>query len=123
MPESAGFAEIIASTATRQEIVKPTSVAGLDLITSGKADLDVDQLASGHAFNDLMEQAGKDYDMVIVAAPPVLESADVLTLAPAATLVMLVARARQTNAEQIVESVLRLSQVGRFPGGVVLNAV
>ncbi len=121
--KSAGFAEIIAGKFSRKEVVKQTAVPGLDLITAGHTDLDVDKLASSHAFVDLMEQAGKEYDLVIVAAPPVLESADVLTMAPAASLVMLVARARKTDAEQIFESAIRLSQVGRFPGGVVLNAV
>lgn len=121
--KSEGFAEIIAGTATRKAVVKQTQVPGLDLITAGSAELDVDQLASSHAYQELMEQAGKEYDLVIVAAPPVLESANVLTMAPAATLIMLVARARKTDSEQIVESALRLSQVGRFPHGVVLNAV
>ncbi|MDO9278974.1 MAG: GNVR domain-containing protein [Polaromonas sp.] len=120
--KSAGFAEIIAGTVTRKQVVKQTDVPGLDLITAGTADLDVDKLASSHAFQDLMEQAVKDYDLVIVAAPPVLESADVLTMAPAANLVVLVARASKTDADQIVESALLLSQVGCFPSGVVLNA-
>jgi len=121
--KSVGFAEIIAGTYTRKQVVKQTEVPGLDLVTAGTSELDVDKLASSHVFQDLMEQAGKDYDLVIVAAPPVLESADVLTMAPAATLVVLVARARKTDADQIVESALLLSQVGCFPGGVVLNAV
>ena len=103
-------------------MVKQTDVPGLDLITAGNSDLDVDKLASSHAFQDLMEQADKDYDLVMMAAPPVLESADVLAMAPAAKLVVLVARAHKTAADQIVESALLLSQVGCFPSGVVLNA-
>ncbi|MES2979586.1 MAG: GNVR domain-containing protein [Pseudomonadota bacterium] len=121
--KSVGFSEVIAGKVSRKDAVKRTEVPGLDLITAGTLDLDADKLASSQVFLDLLEQAGKEYDLVVVAAPPVLESADVLTMAPAATLVILVARARKTHVDQIIESALRLSQVGRSPGGVVLNAV
>jgi Mrp family chromosome partitioning ATPase len=60
--------------------------------------------------------------MVILTAPPVLQSGEALMIASAATSVMLVARARTTHVEALAESAVRLSKVGRFPAGVLLNA-
>jgi len=123
MAGAPGLAELIAGHCARKEAVKPTGVPGLDLITAGKAPLDIDTMVSSRAFLELLEIASKEYDLVIITAPPVLETGDALTISPISTTVMLVARARKTLGDDITESALRLSQVGRLPGGVVLNAV
>jgi tyrosine-protein kinase Etk/Wzc len=118
-----GLTELIGGSCTRKEAIRPTRVAGLDLVAAGTAPLDFGELTSSRAFTELLEHASLDYDMVILAAPPVLRSSETLSLALVAAVVVLVARARKTAVDDIALSARRLTQAGQLLSGVVLNGV
>jgi tyrosine-protein kinase Etk/Wzc len=118
-----GLTELVNGSCTRKEVIRTTNVAGLHLVAAGAAPPDFAELTTSRAFTELLEQASKDYDMVLLAAPPVLSSSETLSLAPTASVVVLVARARKTAVDDIAQSARRLTQAGQLPSGVVLNGI
>jgi tyrosine-protein kinase Etk/Wzc len=123
MDNTPGLTELFSGACTRKEAIRNTGVARLDLVTAGSVPPDSEELTGSRAFTELLEQASKDYDLVLVAAPPVLRSSDTLSLAATASLVVVVARARKTAVDEIAECARRLTQAGQVPSGVVLNGV
>ncbi|HTH77994.1 MAG TPA: GNVR domain-containing protein [Ramlibacter sp.] len=118
-----GLAELVGGSCTRKEAVWHSGIPRLDLVPAGSAPLDFGELSESRAFVELLEHATRDYDMVVLAAPPVLRSSETLSLALTAAMIVLVARARKTAVEDIAESARRLTQAGQSLSGVVLNGV
>jgi capsular exopolysaccharide synthesis family protein len=75
-----GLSELLAGRATVEQVIQPTPIAGLALITAGQCDASVFKaLAQGPAkevFRDLKAR----FDMVVLDSPPVLPVADSLML-------------------------------------------
>ena len=117
-----GLGELIAGTCTRQQVTRATGICRLDFIPPGSAPLSPGVLAVSPTFFSFLDQVSKEYDTVLIAAPPVLSSAETLSIAGTAT-VLLVTRAHETLVDQISESARRLAQAGQFASGVVLNGV
>lgn len=118
-----GLGEFIAGTCTRQQVTKATGICRLDFIPAGSAPLSPGDLAVSPVFFDFLDQASKEYDTVLLTAPPVLCSAETLSMASAAATVLLVTRARKTTVDEISQSARRLAQAGQLASGVVLNGV
>jgi tyrosine-protein kinase Etk/Wzc len=118
-----GLAELVSGTCTRKEAIRPTEIPRLDILPAGSPRMDFDDLATSRAFLDTLDQASKEYDIVLLMAPPVLRSAETLSMASIAAMIVLIARAEKTSVDEIRESARRLSQAGQFPSGVVLNGV
>jgi tyrosine-protein kinase Etk/Wzc len=118
-----GLAELVVGTYMRKEVIQATKVARVDLIPSGTASGSLEEFAASRAFQEMLEFASLEYDVVILAAPPVLRSSETLSMVSAAGTVVMVARARKTAIDDIAESARRLTQSGQFPSGVVLNGV
>jgi len=60
---------------------------------------------------------------VIIDTPPVLVAADAAAASVLAGVVLLVARADQTQLGELNESAKRLTQVGKPASGVIFNAM
>jgi tyrosine-protein kinase Etk/Wzc len=118
-----GLAELVSGTCTWKEAIRRTEFPGLDILTAGSLRIHVDELAMSQVFIDALDRASREYDIVILTAPPVLRSAETLSIASTSAMIVLVARAEKTRCDEISESARRLSQAGQFPSGVVLNGV
>jgi tyrosine-protein kinase Etk/Wzc len=123
MASAPGMTDLMAGTCTRSEAIRPTGIPRLDLISAGTADVDIDGPGAARTVMELLEHASREYDMVLMTAPPVLSSSETLALALTGSMVVLVARARTTGVDDIAESARRLAQTGQVPSGVVLNGV
>jgi tyrosine-protein kinase Etk/Wzc len=121
--DTPGLTELLAGSSTRKDVIRATKIPGLDLVAAGSKPPDFGELAASRAFTELLEHASRDYEMVIVTAPPVLRSAETLSLALTAAMVVLVARARRTAIDDVAQSARRLTQAGQLLSGVVLNGV
>jgi capsular polysaccharide biosynthesis protein len=60
------------------------------------------------------------YDLVLVFAPPIIESGQALRAAPSVDSLVLVVRARRTTADELDLALRLLARAGRRPDGVVL---
>jgi tyrosine-protein kinase Etk/Wzc len=118
-----GLADLIAGTSTRKQATKATAIPQLDFIAAGSSPGNPGDLAVSPAFLDMLDQVSKEYDTVLIIAPPLLDSAETLSMASAAATVLLVTRAGKTLVNEIAESARRLSQAGQLASGVLLNGV
>jgi capsular exopolysaccharide synthesis family protein len=74
-------------------------------------------------FRDLLDEARKAHDWVILDSPPVSSVSDAVVLASLAEMVMVVMRHDQTDREVIRRALVRLRAAGARVIGAVLNGV
>ncbi len=103
------------------DIVRPTNVRGLSLLTCGALPNNPSNLLSGVRMRTLLQELAKSFDLVILDTPPVLATADAGILASIADGVVLVVRAGQTDRAAAKRAHQQLVNVGATVVGTVLN--
>jgi capsular exopolysaccharide synthesis family protein len=103
------------------EIIRPTNVRGLSLLTCGALPTNPSGLLSGVRMRVLLQELAKSFDLVILDTPPVLATADAGILAALADGVLLVVRAGQTDRVAAKRAHQQLVNVGARVVGTVLN--
>lgn len=103
------------------DIVRPTNVRGLSLLTCGTLPTNPSGLLSGVRMRVLLRELAKSFDLVILDTPPVLATADAGILASLADGVLLVVRAGQTDRTAAKRAHQQLVNVGSRVVGTVLN--
>jgi capsular exopolysaccharide synthesis family protein len=103
-------------------IQKSAAYPDLDVITAGPASRRAaDRL--GSVLDNLLAEAEKDYDLVIVDAPPLLGFAEPLQIAAVVDGVVVVAMASQTSRDAVASVLSNLKRIKTNVIGVVLNEV
>jgi Mrp family chromosome partitioning ATPase len=103
------------------DVIRPTSVRGLSLLTCGALPTNPSGLLSGVRMRVLLQELAKNFDLVILDTPPVLATADAGILASLADGVLLVVRAGQTDRVAAKRAHQQLVNVGASIVGTVLN--
>ncbi|HEV2136863.1 MAG TPA: polysaccharide biosynthesis tyrosine autokinase [Terracidiphilus sp.] len=118
-----GLANVLTGELSWHDAVIPIEgTANLSLLPAGlgshrAADLIGPRLAM------LLDEFGKEYDMVILDSPPLLGFAESLQMASAADGVLIVSRAADTKRRLVAEVIATLRRVHANIIGVVLNCV
>lgn len=92
---------------------------GLYVMAAGRSARDAAAALASSKGERLMRELSKDFDLVVIDAPAMLESADVERLASIADATLLVARSGHTHREFVAEAVRLIPERRRC--GVVLN--
>jgi capsular exopolysaccharide synthesis family protein len=101
--------------------IRQTPIPGVRVITSGSPPDHPAELLSSERMRDVLTQARREADIVLVDTAPVLASADATHLFPLVDAVLVVARAKRTTAE-LAERTSELLKRLRAPVvGVALN--
>jgi capsular exopolysaccharide synthesis family protein len=116
-----GLTQLILGLATRQQVVQPTKVENLWVITSGMLPPNPSELLGGDRMRQTVASLATDYDVVIMDTPPVHVAADSAILGALADGVLLVLRAGQTERHSAQDALERLGRVGARVVGAVLN--
>ena len=95
---------------------------GLDILPSGTASRRASDLV-GAALFDVLEEATREYDLVLVDAPPLLGFAEALQVAKAVDGVVVMARAGATNRKAVAAVLATLKRLRANVVGLVLNEV
>lgn len=103
------------------DVIRPTNVRGLSLLTCGALPTNPSGLLSGVRMRALLQELAKSFDLVILDTPPVLATADAGILASIADGVLLVVRAGQTDRVAAKRAHQQLVYVGANVVGTVLN--
>ena len=121
--ERPGLTELIAGSASRDEVAVPTSLPGLRLVTAGKvpgqaADIfEPERLA--RAFYKMRAIA----DFIVVDSAPLLVASDAIILARASDLVIVVADIRRTERASASAAAQEIRAIGPRTIVGVLNGV
>jgi succinoglycan biosynthesis transport protein ExoP len=116
----AGLANLLSQQSTRAQVTQATGFERLDVIPTGPLPLNPAELLAGMSLRTLLEEATRDYDLVVIDAPPVMGLADAPTLASLAEATIIVVEANRPHRGQAKTSVRRLRDAhANILGGVL----
>jgi succinoglycan biosynthesis transport protein ExoP len=121
VPREPGFSQLLARQATVEQVVRPTSIENLSVISAGLLPANPSELLGSAIARTTIESLAGQYDIVILDTPPVHVAADALILGSMANGVLLVLRAGYSEREAAQEALQRLLNVGAHVVGAVLN--
>jgi len=116
-----GVSEYVVGSVKLEDIVKPTSVPNLWVVTTGQIPPNPSELLMHSRFSELLELLGKQFDTLIVDAPPILAVSDAATIGRLTGATLMVARAGRHPIAELEQSVKRLNHAGVQVKGFVFN--
>ena len=111
----------MAGTASIDDVIKPTVIPNLWVVTSGQIPPNPSELLMHLRFEELIEKLGERFDTLIVDAPPVLAVSDAAIIGRHVGATLMVARAGRHPIRELAQAVQRLSQAGVHVKGFVFN--
>jgi capsular exopolysaccharide synthesis family protein len=119
-----GLADFLSGSADFDEIIRPSPVPGLSVITAGKRHPNPAELLSRkERVADLLRQAEGRFDRVVMDSAPVLAVSDTLNLVTHFNSVALVVRSHKTGRRFIQRALDLLARSGRPARGIAMNLV
>lgn len=123
LPRDRGLSDVVNGTFSWREAVQtPDGYPDLDVLSAGPASrLVADRV--GMVMRSILEEAEREYDLVVIDSPPLLGFAEPLEIASLVDSVVVIARAGRTTRSAIASAIGQLRQVHANIMGVVLNGV
>jgi len=118
-----GVVEVLNGTATLNEVMLSDALAPAKLLPMAWSVERDTQIFATQAFRSLLLRLRREYDIVILDAPPVLPTAEARDVALAADVVVLLARWRKTPRKAVETALKLLLATGAPVAGVVLSRV
>jgi capsular exopolysaccharide synthesis family protein len=119
----AGLSRYLSSEMDPSDIVRPTGVANLHLITSGPLPANPIELLMSDRMDGLMAFLKRNFDFVLLDAPPLLAVSDALAMGPLAEAIVLIVRGGQTPIPAVVQAKQKFDSHKLKCLGVILNGV
>jgi capsular exopolysaccharide synthesis family protein len=123
LPSGSGLSNILLGETNWRDVVLPVpGTMNLEVIPAGPASRRAADIV-GASIGDLLEEISREYDLVILDAPPLLGFAEPLQMATGVDGVLIVARAGETNRKSLASVVSTLTRLRANVIGMVLNEV
>jgi polysaccharide biosynthesis transport protein len=123
VPNSVGLSNVLLQQISwRDAVVRMDEPKGLDILPAGPPTRRASDLV-GMGLAELIEEATREYDLVVLDAPPLLGFAEPLQMATAVDGVIVVARAGDTSRKALGTVISTLHRLRANLVGVVLNEV
>jgi len=123
VPNSVGLANVLLDQISwRDAVIRMDDPKGLDVLPAGPSTRRASDLM-GMGLAELIEEATREYDLVVLDAPPLLGFAEPLQMATAVDGVIVVARAGETSRKALSSVITTLARLRANLVGVVLNEV
>ncbi len=122
MGNQKGLSSFLSGHCAEGELLQPTEIPNLQIITSGPIPPSPVDLLTGPKLGELMDWLQADgVQFIILDGPPVLGLADAVVLGNQVPSVLYVAQASHTRKSHIKDAFRRLRMAGIVPRGVVLT--
>ena len=106
----------------REKLVRLVELPELDVLPTGYSSRRGADLI-GRRLPEILEDAGREYDLIVVDSPPILGFPEPLQMAAAVDGVVMVAKAGSTNRKTVGSAISTLNRVRANIVGLVLNSV
>ncbi|MCH7321041.1 CpsD/CapB family tyrosine-protein kinase [Solibacillus sp. MA9] len=116
-----GLSNVIAKKATINEAIQETFIFGLHVLTSGPIPPNPAELLSSKSMDALILDVKRDFDIVIIDAPPLLSVSDAQILANKCDGTVLIVNTGVVEKEAVRKANVILSNSQSIIIGVVLN--
>ena len=113
--------DCLSTGADYHELVQHVANTDLDIVTGGAAVTNAGELLSGRLMQELLQAVRGEYEYVFVNTPPVLASADAISVSGKADGVILVIASGKNEAKLINKAKMTLEQTGASLLGCILN--
>jgi capsular exopolysaccharide synthesis family protein len=120
-PNRRGLSEYLSEICEWEDVVQPSDVPGLDIITCGERPLNPAELLSSNRMSLIIHKAKSLYDLVILDSPTLLYMADSRILASYADSVVVIVRSRSTPTVLAKQACANVRGANTPILGVVLN--
>lgn len=121
--DAPGLADYLAGDVPLAQVLRTGHVAGLTVIPTGKLPPNPSELIMRQSFSDLMVELDRDFDLILVDAPPTLAVTDPVIMGRSVGATIMIVRHRVTAVGE-VEAVMRaFENAGGRVAGAVLNGV
>jgi capsular exopolysaccharide synthesis family protein len=121
LPLASGLSNLLTGNGKLKDYIQETGTPNLSLLMAGQIPPNPAELLSGDAVAELIGEAARQFDHVIVDGPPVLGLADAPLLSRAVEATVLVIEAGRTSAAQARHAVERLYAVRAHVIGAILT--
>lgn len=127
IPNSFGLTDILRITTPLEEIpvnqlVRQTKIPGLCLVPSGPTTDGLSSLLYSPRLTEFLQRVAKEFDLVLIDAPPMLHFADARVLGRHCDGVILVLRSGQTKRDAAMLARQRFDEDGTCVLGTILNS-
>jgi capsular exopolysaccharide synthesis family protein len=123
LPPGPGLSDTITGSVALPEVIRPTEIPNLSLITAGTAPPNPASLLGSKAFKDIVEGLREQFKHIVIDTPPTLGMPDSRILSPVLDAAILVLKHQSTSREAARGARMMLSQVHTKLIGIVLNQV
>lgn len=121
LPNHVGLSDILAGRAGIEAVQRIDGLQGISLLTAGTPIADPHELFAGAALKDLLNEAEKNYDIVIFDSPPVRMHGEARILSALVGGALIVARPHHTRIADVKELKQQLDDAGAQAVGVLFN--
>jgi capsular exopolysaccharide synthesis family protein len=127
IPNSFGLTDILRITTPLEDIpvnqlVRQTKIPGLFLVPSGPTTDGLTSLLYSPRLTEFLQRVAKEFDLVLIDAPPMLHFADARVLGRHSDGVILVLRSGQTKRDAAMLARQRFDEDGTCVLGTILNS-
>jgi len=118
-----GLSECICGDMELELVVNKTAYDGLDVLTTGQFPPNPSELLMSEHFENLLAEASKAYDLVLIDTPPVLAVTDAVVIGKLAGTAFLLLRAGRHPIQEIQQAVRHLEHGGVKLQGTIFNGL
>lgn len=116
-----GVVDYLFHTADLNDIIKPTFVSNLELITAGTISPNPAEIISSKELKSLIEELKELYDVILLDSPPTIAVSDAGIISSFVDATVLVASVNQTRLDLLQEAINTLKSVSNSIVGIILN--
>jgi tyrosine-protein kinase Etk/Wzc len=118
-----GLSEVLSGEAQWRSSVRDTEIPGLQILSSGRIPKNPAELLMGPGFGSFIEEACREYDTVLIDAPPLLPVTDAAIIGSKVGSVLLVAKFGHHLLDELRTCQSRLESNGIPLNGCVFNDI
>ncbi|TCI39067.1 polysaccharide biosynthesis tyrosine autokinase [Exiguobacterium sp. SH4S7] len=121
LSSQAGLSTILVGRILLERAIQKTGVERLSLLTAGPIPPNPTELIASDQMVELLDEVRRQYDIVILDAPPMMQVADARLLAKIADGTILVISCENSERQLVVKAKEQLERTGTHMLGLVLN--
>ncbi|PRY67397.1 polysaccharide biosynthesis tyrosine autokinase [Halomonas ventosae] len=118
-----GLSELLSGKAAWADVVRDSGIENLSYVARGTAPPNPAELLMNAGFTAFLEQARREFDLVILDTPPVLAVTDAALVGTQCGTSLMVARFQLNPAKELQIATRRLETAGVTVKGAILNAM
>jgi tyrosine-protein kinase Etk/Wzc len=118
-----GLSDFLQGIVPEKDIIRNTDITGLEFVSRGAIRKNPSELLMSLKFKTFIEQASKDYDLVVIDAPPILAVTDAAIIGQHAGITMMVTRYEKSTLKETIAANDRFMLNGIDVRGVIFNAI